>query len=202
MVRSSRTTFSSEINSYDDKLLPLIDEELTQIAGSGSEKNFFVIHLMGTHVEYSKRYPAEFAKFSAQDEEGLSKLAGISEQQNKIRSEYDNAVLYNDFVVDGIIKRFENKNAIVIYISDHGQEVFDSINFRGHSEGDNQTKTMLEIPMIIWVSGEFRASYPEICRRIAASVNKPFVTDEMIHVILSIMNIETKEYDALKGLLY
>ena len=195
LVRSSRTTFSSEIKSYDEKLLPLIDEELTQSTG----KNFYVIHLMGTHIDYSKRYPAEFAKFTAHDEEGLSRLADTSEIKRQIRAEYDNAVLYNDFIVDEIIKRFENKNAIIIYISDHGQEVFDTIDFRGHIEGDNQTKAMIEIPMLIWVSPEFRGRYPEICRKIADGVNKKFVTDEIIHVILGIMNIETEDYDSSKG---
>lgn len=195
MVRASRTTFSSEIRSYDEKLLPLLDEELTQSTG----KNFYVIHLLGTHIDYSKRYPAEFAKFTAKDEEGLSRLTDTSEIKKQIRAEYDNAVLYNDFIVDEIIKRFENKNAIIIYISDHGQEVFDTIDFRGHSEGDNQTRAMIEIPMIIWVSPEFRVKYPEICSKIAASVNKKFITDEMIHVILGIMDIETQDYDASKG---
>ena len=67
---------------------------------------------MGTHIDYSMRYPKEFKKFSPEDEQGLNTI-NLSQ---KIRAEYDNAVLYNDFVVNEIIKRFETRNAIIIYI--------------------------------------------------------------------------------------
>ena len=39
-------------------------------------------------------------------------MINLSQRQMQVRAEYDNAVLYNDFVVNEIIKRFEDKNAI------------------------------------------------------------------------------------------
>ena len=173
---------------YDEKILPLLDAEL--VSSSSFAKNFYVIHLMGTHMSYRCRYPAEFDRFQYYDEGGFD---GINDAQRKIRAEYDNAVLYNDFIVDEIIKRFEAKNAIVIYTSDHGEEVYEERDFFGHEE-DQGSCSMIEIPMLVWLSQEFRDTFPDVEHRIALSTSRPFMTDDMIHFILDIMSIETKDY--------
>lgn len=192
MARSSDQEFAY----YDEKILPILDDTLLN---NKNNKNFFVMHLMGTHSRYDFRYPAvqEFEKFSYKDERGYD---GISNSQREIRAKYDNAVLYNDFIVDEIIKRFEDKNAIVIYVSDHGEEVYDMRAEASHEE-QNVSRFMIEIPMLIWTSREFAASYPDLCKRFAASVNRPFMTDDMIHVILDIMDIATDDYDASKSII-
>ena len=186
--------FYTVVNNYDEKILPVLD---TAIVDNEKDKTFYVIHLLGTHFEYALRYPDEYKKFFAADEKGYDK---ITDAQKKIRADYDNAVLYNDFVVDEIIKRFEDKNSILIYISDHGEEVYDFRNFHGHSD-QNKSRYMLEIPMMIWISNDFRKNYPALCERISKSTDKSFMTDNMIHVILDIMQIGTAEYDPSKSLL-
>lgn len=45
------------------------------------------------------------------------------------------------------MEAFKDKEAIVIYMPDHGEEVYDLKNFNGHSD-DNPTKSMLEIPLL------------------------------------------------------
>lgn len=178
-------------NAKDEMLLPFLDDELK----NEHDKNFYVLHLMGTHFHYHKRYTQEFEKFSADDEGGFN---GLTYSQKDIRAKYDNAILYNDFVIDEIIKRFENKNAIVIYIPDHGEEIYDTRNFQGHFEG---IKSCVEIPFIIWLSQEFRTEYPELEARISQSVNRPYMTDDIIHTILDIMSIETSDYDPAKSVI-
>ena len=159
------------------------------------DKNFLAIHLMGTHGGYKNRYPTEFEKFTVSDE-----TKGENEKQKQERAFYDNAVLYNDYVVNSIIDMFVDKDAIVIYASDHADEVYEDRDFVGHSETDGSTH-MIEIPMLIWVSESFKENRPELAARIAASVNRPFETDDMIHVLLDIMSIETPEYDAEKSVI-
>ena len=53
------------------------------------------------------------------------KRADLNEQRRSILADYDNAVLYNDSIVYQIVKRFENKDAIVIYMPDHGEECYE-----------------------------------------------------------------------------
>lgn len=174
---------------YDAAVLPLLEQTL---AASGNKK-FAVVHVMGAHFNYADRYPENFALFSGEDETGMT--SGNHKDQ---RAAYDNAVLYDDYVVDEIIKRVEDKNAIVIFISDHGEDVFDERkDFCGH--GPHGDFRMLEIPMVIWVSDTCKQIHPDLVKKIAGAVHRPFMTDDMIHTILDMMDIETPEYDPTKS---
>lgn len=104
-----------------------------------------------------------------------------------------------NYIVDEIIRRFEDKNAIVIYISDHGEEVYDEADFFGHAW--SVTRNMAEIPFIIWTSDKFSHEYPELESRIASSIHRPYMTDDMIHTLLDIMSIETPEYDPARSVI-
>ena len=176
----------------DGVMLPVLDELL---AASTAPKNFWLIHLYGTHETFSERYPAEFEKFSADDEDKPDDF------QRRVTAEYDNAVLYNDFIVDEIIRRFEDKNAVVIYISDHGMEVFDGSDFAGHSVEAAGNVHMIEIPALIWASKSFRERYPEKISALAAAVDKPYRTDWLIHAVLELMDIRTTSCDATKSII-
>ena len=175
---------------YSDEALLLFDDSLSK----DYEKSFFVLHMLGTHGKYAQRYPKEFSKFSVEDE------IGANEEIKKTRAEYDNAVLFNDYIVNEIIKRLENKNAIVIYISDHGDDVYDEKDFAGHEEA-NGSRYMIEIPMIIWTSKQFKSTYPELEKKFNGSLNKPFMTDDMIHLILDMLKIETEDYNPALSLI-
>ena len=52
----------------------------------------------------------------------------LTTDEIEIVKDYDNATYYNDYVINQIISLFEQEEAIVIYLSDHGEECFDEIN--------------------------------------------------------------------------
>ena len=179
-----RDTKSDFTEPYDEHLLPLLDQTLKQT----KPKRFIVLHLMGTHVEYENRYPKTFKAFSTNVEQG---------ENNKIKetkAAYDTAVRYNDSIVNAIINRFKDKNALIIYTSDHGEDVMEiNKKIAGHGDIDiNNHK--VEIPMLVYMSKIFQKNYPYITNRIRLSAHHPFMTDDMIHSILDLMEIQTKEY--------
>ncbi|MBP2631055.1 MAG: rane protein YijP required for phosphoethanolamine modification of [Firmicutes bacterium] len=176
---------------YDGELLPVLDKEIKD----KTEKNFFVIHLMGSHGVYSKRYPKEYDVFREQD---IISNFGISQKETIAR--YDNSILYNDYIIQEIIKRFQNNEAIIIYVSDHGEEVYDYRNFAGHTE-DNGSRYMIEVPLVVWASDKFKEHYPEKVQSISKAVNRPYMTDDMIHTILDLSEIETPEFDETRSLI-
>ena len=180
-IRDSKSEFEKP---YDEHLLPLLDQTLKQ----KKPKRFIVLHLIGTHVEYENRYPKTFKAFSTNVEQG---------ENNKIKktkATYDTAVRYNDSIVNAIINRFKDKNALIIYTSDHGEDVMEiNKKIAGHGDIDiNNHK--VEIPMLVYISKTFQKNYPYITNRIRLSANRPFMTDDMIHSILDLMEIQTKEY--------
>lgn len=176
----------------DGVLLPVLDDFL---AASTAEKNFYVIHLYGTHGAFKERYPAEFEKFSAADEDKPE------ESWRQGTAEYDNAVLYNDFIMDEIIRRFEDKTAVLIYISDHGEEVYDGRDFAWHSLEEEGNVHMIEIPALVWASEKFRERYPEKISALNAALDRPYRTDYLIHALLELMDIRTTSFDATKSIL-
>ena len=160
------------------------------------KKNFVIYHLLGTHETYKNRYPKSFDKYSSKDYNYL----GLKEKNKQIYAEYDNAVTYNDFVVNSIIELFKSENSVVIYLSDHAEEVYDFRNFSGHGEG-NISHYMVEIPFLIYVSDKFRENYPDKVEKIKESVSRPYMTDDVIHTILDISDIETTEYDPTRSVI-
>jgi heptose-I-phosphate ethanolaminephosphotransferase len=110
-------------------------------------KKIIFIRLIGTHFDYNKRYPESFNKFLS---------VGNLSKRERIINEYDNAVLYNDFIVYSLIKNLQkqNKKSALLYLSDHGENVYDETDFFGRSE-EILTKTMFEIPFLMWVSKDF-----------------------------------------------
>ncbi len=184
---SGKVAYEDYIIEYDEKILPILDEAIERAAA----KNFFVIHLMGTHFIYKARYPKEFDRFTAADEEKYT-----DGDTRQIAAEYDNSVLYNDYVLEEIIRRFEDKNALVVYLSDHGEEI---VGFRvGHYHDGTLRQT--EIPFMVWGSPAFRAACPDIWARIVKAKDRPYMTDDMIHSFLDIMGIAVKEYDGTRSI--
>lgn len=183
---------SGEKAILDEALFPLLDQRLAQADGN---KQFILLHLYGAHEPYQLRYPENEAVFTAEDEEGEE------ERWREVKAQYDNAVLYDDKVVDQIIQRFEDKDAIIVEISDHGNEVYDGRNFMGHSSEQTGNRHMIEVPFVVWTSKQFREKRPELVARIRAAADRPFRTDDMIHVLLDMMSIHTTSYDPTRSVI-
>ena len=101
--------------------------------------------------------------------------------------------------VDQIIQRFAEQDAVVIFLSDHGEEVNDVREIVGH--GDESSRWQHEIPMVIWTSAKFRAHHPEDAARIGQAKDRRWCSDEMIHTLLDLMKIEVPQYEKEKSLL-
>lgn len=149
-----------------------------------------IIHLWGQHYTYSQRYPDEYRFYKANDYD----KSRWTENQREVISHYDNATLYNDAVVDYIIRRFEHFNCCVIYFSDHGEEVYEVTNYMGHGNAEHSSGLdyQIRVPLMIWVSPSF--SRPEIRKRLTDTSHQPITTDDISHVLLDVAQIDTKGF--------
>ena len=177
---------------FDGDLLPLFEKHLAK----NDAKKFICLHLMGAHRRYTNRYPVEFSKFGIDD---IGKKAG--RETKRTISEYDNAVLYNDFVCEEVVRRLVEKDAIVFCFPDHGEEVYDTRNMAGHSL-ENPSAPMQNIPFWIWTSDRFNANRPGWMQRIGAKKTQPFNTADFIHTVMDICGIETEQYQGARSLFY
>jgi heptose-I-phosphate ethanolaminephosphotransferase len=168
-------------SDLDEFLLPLIEESMEK----SSNKKFFIIQMQGSHRDYRLRYSPEYAKFGVEDY--ATTHSRLSLKNREVVARYDNSILYNDYVVTEIMKLFKEEDAVVLYLSDHGQDVFDtSDDFFGHS-----TEHGYDIPMMFYPTPVFCEKHGELVNSIKSTTEKEFRTDSLMYTIMDIAGVET-----------
>lgn len=161
-----------------------------------SQAKFTVIHLSGNHEKFSERYPERFAVFSSSD------YLEYPEYQRKTRSEYDNSVLYNDFVVSNIIDYYKHSEAVIFYFPDHSLDIYHSDDrYAGHARPTVPVSVAAgtNIPFIVYMTDRYKERFPEIANRISRSINKNMETEDVMYSILDVAGVSFEKSDAVKA---
>ena len=187
---------NQQLYRFDRGLLDDYDKNQQQ---HNTDHNLIIFHLLGQHVKYNQRFPSDRRHFKAEDYE--KKRADLDGKQRNVLADYDNAVLYNDSIVDAIISRFEDKEAIIIYMPDHGEECYEGNRgfiCRNHSAAIDYDLAHyeFEIPFWIFCSYKYAAKHPDIYKEIIGAKNRRFMTDALPHMLLYLAGIHTKDYHA------
>jgi heptose-I-phosphate ethanolaminephosphotransferase len=172
----------------------------TKILADAAPRKLIIIHLLGTHMSYKYRYPAEFDQFV--DRQGVPEW--VTDDQLPTYNSYDNAVLYNDFVVASLIEQFAatKPNGFLLYLSDHGEAVFDSPegSVLGRNEG-KPTAPMYTIPFMLWTSEQWRAANPgSNPADYSAQLSRPYSSANLIHTWADLAGLRFAELDRSKSL--
>lgn len=189
-IASNSSIEATTTASFDEKLFTPFKD----ILESDVNKKLIIVHLMGSHTSYEKRYPNEFNIFHGDSKE------------EEIIAEYDNSVLYNDYIVDSLLNitsaysTLNNKITSVIYLSDHGENVYDEAGQVGHTYTGKLPKANVDIPFIVWFSDGFKKRHPLQLIETQNNIKKPYVTDDLFHSIIDINNIETPYLEAPRSL--
>ncbi|WP_153020612.1 phosphoethanolamine transferase CptA [Pseudomonas sp. BMS12] len=174
---------------YDGDVL----EPFAKVLADGAPRKFIVVHLLGTHMSYQYRYPPEFERFT--DRSGAP--AHVTDAQLPTYNSYDNAVLYNDFVVSSLIKRFAatDPNGFLLYLSDHGEAVFDAPKpeVLGRNEAA-PTSPMYTIPFMLWQAPKWQGQDYSFARQ------RPYSSANFIHTWADMAGLRFAELDPSKSL--
>ena len=149
------------------------------------------LHLMGCHTQYNKRYPTPFAQYEDR-----------GDKRTRTINTYDNAVLYNDFIVDSILTMLDayatTHNAVritAIYLSDHGENVYDEGDYSGHDYSDHIPNANVEIPFIMWFSHSQKEYLQSRNPLLAQQTHTPYMIDDLFHTIIDVADIATEVLD-------
>ena len=191
----SKRQFDTRNNSlyrFDEGVLKAYD----QLKPKDQAHNLVILHLMGSHVEYRARYPQPARRFFTPQNANRPEL---NKKQRYILSDYDNSVRYNDSIMYAVTQRFVDQDAVVIYMPDHGEEIFDGSPFMyGRMHGANidyrLARNEMEIPFWIWGSPKYIENHPFGWQAIQNAKDRPMMTDVLPHLLLYLAGISTPAY--------
>ena len=185
-------TRNEKLYQFDEGVL----EEYDRLKQQDTEHNLVILHLMGSHTMYKERYPQKTRKHLLAP---MYNRPDLKHKQKLILADYDNSLLYNDSIVAEVTERFKDKDAIVIYMPDHAEEIFNGSPYmygRMHSANIDYrlAREEFEIPFWIWGSPQYRENHPYGWKAIQAAKDRPLMTDRLAHLLLYLGGIYTKEY--------
>lgn len=179
---------------FDEEILPVIGKFNDSLQIRQPEKKsgqLSIIHLMGSHYQYSLRYPSRFNRFKKED---VIRKNGST--ANAKVAEYMNSILYTDYVLGAIYALYRERPALIVYLSDHGESLYDSPDqpdLCGH--GGRPTLEQADIPFVVMLTPSFRKSYPALSKRIYDSRFRPISTAWLTNTLTLTAGIRTRYSD-------
>lgn len=177
---------NKETTAYDGDFIKRYEKEFRK-----SAKSLNIIHLKGQHFDAAQRYPAAFAHFTIAD----IHRSDLSNSERQQIADYDNATLYNDEVLNQIINIFRKEDAVVIYVSDHGEQIYDdNHHYFGRAFGSFKEKSTLrhvyEVPFIIWCSDNFKQYHSKKWLDIQSNTHRYVCIDDTSYLLFEIADID------------
>lgn len=182
-INLNRGGDQSYIRNFDEIVLPEF-EKILHTPPPGGKRVIFV-HLMGSHLNYASRYPPEFERFTSTSD--LASADWRREKDKTYINKYDNSILYTDFVLGQMIELLRQNvpNSALVYFSDHGEEVYDSLPGRGHTNA-LKSPYYFDIPFVVWLSQPYRqvlgakvAAWQKATRRPVVNTMFPYTAAEL-----------------------
>lgn len=151
---------------------------------NAERSKLIIFHTIGSHWYYNSHFTNEFQKFNPVAE---SRIVRSNTAEEMINS-YDNTILYTDYFITQVIQRLKDKNAVMIYLSDHGE----SLGEKGIWLHANEVAGAHNPACLIWLSEKYKKGNVGKYEVLYANRKKHFRTDFLFHTILESANIKSK----------
>jgi glucan phosphoethanolaminetransferase (alkaline phosphatase superfamily) len=172
-------------SNYDEILFG----PLKHAVADPAPKKLIVLHTLGSHWNYSHRYPKQFDKW-------LPSLYGIDKPvytdiriKDKLNNSYDSSILYTDWFLDHVIGTLKeaDKPAAMLYVADHGQTLYDNacrLAFHGHN-----TQYEFHVPAFAWYSDAYAERFPDKVTQLRRHRKAKLATENMFHTLLDLGDV-------------
>jgi len=174
----------------DGVLVRRLADELANIRKS----TVIVLHMMGNHgPAYFRRYPPEFRRFAPDC--ATAELRTCSREQ--VVNAYDNAVLYTDHVLAGLVKIIAGARSLdtaLIYVSDHGESLGEHGLYLHGLPYSIAPETQTHVPMLAWLSPSFVVASGMDTRCLGDKSGDALSHDNLFHSVLGLLDVETQVY--------
>lgn len=169
----------------DEHLIPFFDKSISEHSGN----HLIVLHLLGSHWRFDQRIPENF------EGKRLPECITTNCSSEEVLNSYLNSFSYTDQIINKVLTRLEEKNALVLYASDHGFSLGENGYFGNAYEGSNPPKEQLNIAMFVWGSDSFIKNNPSKYLNIKKHVHLPLSHDYIFHSMLDCINVKSGYID-------
>ena len=189
---SAIPTGSMLTSHHDGEIIPFLQEQLAQTSGN----LFVVLHTYGSHFNYRERYPETFRFYMPDKAEGIR-----SAYREQLRNAYDNSIAYTDQLLSDVVDLLRHQEACsaMLYLSDHGEDIFDDTRARYLHASPIPTYYQLHIPYLIWFSESYRQAFPQKYIEAQAHEKSPISTNTVFHTMLDLASVWTNLSDSTKA---
>ncbi len=157
--------------SKDHMLLPAINETVKD----SNTPCFIAVHTRGSHWKYQYRYTKEFERWKPA-------VADVTDAQRTINA-YDNSILMTDDFIYRVINLIREKNAILVYCSDHGESLGEDGVF---NHGNAKRPEQRHVPFLVWLSPKYRKLHPQTAKMLTLHSDMPISQDYIFYSLISL----------------
>ena len=145
------TMLGSEEVSGDRDIVVKMDS----LIKSSDDNIFFIVEFKGNHHPYTN-YETNYDIWKP----NFKTSANVKSDSLYINA-YDNSMLYQDWILSGIINKIEEKNTVstFTFVSDHGENITSTGG--GHGGDCSPIKTEYHVPFLFWYSDTYASNFPQ-----------------------------------------
>jgi glucan phosphoethanolaminetransferase (alkaline phosphatase superfamily) len=152
-----------------------------------NRSQFILLHTIGSHWYYNSHFSDEFQIFNPITQ---SRIVSSNTREEMINS-YDNTVLYTDYFVYEIINHLRNKDAILFFLSDHGEALGENGIWLHATDAEP-----VHYPACwVWMSPQYKTENPERYQTLQDNKTRRYRTDFLFHTILESADIQSDVID-------
>ena len=156
------------------------------------DRQFIVLHTIGSHFPYEERYGADAARFRPTlADAGINRLPGPQFKAEAINS-YDNTLLELDKLLAQVVAtlRTERRPALLIFTSDHGENLFDDSRHLFMHALHQPSSWDTRVPLLFWANDAFKATHPEAITQLRAKAQRHVGHRDLFPTLLDLARVE------------
>lgn len=165
---------------YDMELMPSFIEEVS----TRDSALLMVIHPIGSHWWYPSHYEREFAQFQPECTHKDIDRTGREELINS----YDNTILATDNFLGNILEELRKRNAVMIYMSDHGE----SLGENGMYLHAIDSEPVHRPAVFVWYSDEYAKKFPGKISALLSHKQDTITAGALFHSVIDAADLKTE----------
>ncbi|MHA4868111.1 phosphoethanolamine transferase [Duganella sp. PWIR1] len=182
----------------DDNLLPLF----TSFVRQAGPRQFVVLHMIGSHIPYEERYTAA-SRIYTPTLRDLGVEQPLAQHKQAAINSYDNTVIETDRFLARVIAvlRAERRPAILLFTSDHGENLFDDERGLFMHAQTGPTRHDIHVPLLAWMNEAYRVAHPAVMQALRANHQKKISHVDIFPSLLEAGGVQWNGRDARRSLM-